>query len=77
MPIYEYKCRECDLVFEVLKRSTSVEQKSERCPGCGGEDTEKLFSSFAGMVPVAAGGGCPAAGGGGGAGGCGGSGGFS
>jgi putative FmdB family regulatory protein len=66
MPIYEYKCRDCDLVFEVLKRSTLSENEAERCPGCGGEETDKLYSSFAGMVPVAAGGGgCPSAGGGG------------
>lgn len=77
MPIYEYKCRECDLVFEVLKRSTRSEETVELCPGCGSEGTDKLFSSFAGMVPVAAGGGCPAAGGGGGCPSAGGSGGFS
>jgi len=80
MPIYEYKCRECDLVFEVLKRSTTAEETAERCPGCGSEETEKLFSSFAGMVPMSAGsgGGCPGMGRGGPAGGCGGSsGGFS
>jgi len=66
MPIYEYRCSECELVFEVLKRSTTAEERAEQCPGCGGEETEKLFSSFAGMVPVAAGGGgCPSAGGGG------------
>ena len=75
MPIYEYKCRECDLVFELLKRSRMDEDSPVRCPGCGGEETEKLVSSFAGMVPVAAGGGCPSAGGGGGC--AGGSGGFS
>ena len=76
MPIYEYKCRECDLVFEVLKRSRLSESDAERCPGCGGEETDKLYSSFAGMVPVAAGGGgCPSAGSGGGCGG--GQGGFS
>ncbi len=62
MPIYEYKCRECELVFEVLKRSRLAEDEPERCPGCGGEETDKLYSSFAGMVPVAAGGGCPSAG---------------
>jgi putative FmdB family regulatory protein len=66
MPIYEYKCRECELVFEVLKRSRSSEDEPEQCPDCGGDNTDKLFSSFAGMVPVAAGGGgCPSAGGGG------------
>ena len=76
MPIYEYKCRECDLVFEVLKRSRLSESDAERCPGCGGEETDKLYSSFAGMVPVAAGGGgCPSAGRGGACGG--GQGGFS
>ena len=77
MPIYEYKCRECELVFEVLKRSRLSEDTPERCPGCGGEVTEKLFSSFSGMVPVAAGGGCPSAGGMGGCGVGSGSGGFS
>lgn len=62
MPIYEYKCRECERVFEVLKRTTRADELPERCPGCGGEDTEKLFSSFSGMV-TASGGGCPAPGG--------------
>jgi putative FmdB family regulatory protein len=76
MPIYEYKCRECDLVFEVLKRSRLSENDPECCPGCGGEEADKLYSSFAGMVPVAAGGGgCPSAGSGGACGG--GQGGFS
>lgn len=75
MPIYEYKCRECELVFEVLKRSTLAGERAEQCPACGGDETEKLFSSFSGMVPAAStGGGCPSADG---AGGCSGSGGFS
>jgi putative FmdB family regulatory protein len=43
MPIYEYQCRSCDAVFELLVRSGDV----AACPSCHGQDLERLLSSFA------------------------------
>ena len=43
MPIYEYKCRECDTAFEVLV-NTTVEPE---CPECRSPRLDKQFSTFA------------------------------
>jgi putative FmdB family regulatory protein len=43
MPIYEYQCRTCEEVFEVLVRTGDV----ATCPSCHGQDLERLLSSFA------------------------------
>ena len=43
MPIYEYQCRTCDEVFELLVRSGDVAM----CPSCHGQNLERLLSSFA------------------------------
>lgn len=41
MPIYEYKCKNCEHVFEKFQ---SVNDDPERvCPSCGGE-VRRLFS---------------------------------
>jgi putative FmdB family regulatory protein len=45
MPLYEFVCKPCDKVFEVLFRS-STEKKRITCPDCGGRDVSKKFSSF-------------------------------
>lgn len=42
MPIYEYRCPDCEHVFEKLVRSFSVDA---RCPKCESEDVVKLVSS--------------------------------
>jgi len=65
MPIYEYKCKECDKVFEQLMRSSS--DQPDACPKCGGRKLVKQFSSFSASVhehaslPCASGS-CPTAG---------------
>jgi putative FmdB family regulatory protein len=43
MPIYEYRCRACDHIFEALVRGADV----ATCPSCHGQDLERLLSSFA------------------------------
>jgi putative FmdB family regulatory protein len=43
MPIYDYKCRDCGKVSEILILNT--DSANIRCPGCGGNDLEKLISS--------------------------------
>ncbi len=41
MPIYEYRCRNCNATFEMLVRaSTTV-----ICPQCGGSSLDKLLSA--------------------------------
>ncbi len=52
MPIYEYQCRGCDAVFELLVRSGDVarrvsDESAGTCPSCHGQDLERLLSSFA------------------------------
>lgn len=46
MPIYEYRCSECEHRFEMLQR---IGQGAEGlvCPSCGGTSLDKQFSTFA------------------------------
>lgn len=43
MPIYEYRCKQCDRRFETLIQG----KRRPRCPGCGGRKLEKQLSVFA------------------------------
>ena len=43
MPLYEYRCRDCDRRFEVFVSGGSPIE----CPDCHGEDLQKLLSAFA------------------------------
>ncbi len=47
MPLYEYRCDDCDHRFEVLQR-LGEGPEGLLCPGCGRDDhLEKQFSTFA------------------------------
>jgi putative FmdB family regulatory protein len=49
MPIYEYKCSECQTKFEILHRSiTKIEDVN--CPSCKSENIKKLMSTFSSTV---------------------------
>jgi putative FmdB family regulatory protein len=49
MPVFEYKCADCNKKFEILhKSSTSLEEII--CPDCHSKNANKLFSSFAASV---------------------------
>ncbi len=52
MPIFEYKCVDCETKFEVLHKSVSNPEKVS-CPKCKSENYKKLLSSFS--APVSAG----------------------
>lgn len=41
MPLYEYECKSCDNVVEVLVRSQN--EKAE-CPNCGDQELERVLS---------------------------------
>ena len=43
MPIYDFRCRDCDKVSEILVRGT--EGQAAHCTGCGSESMEKLVSA--------------------------------
>lgn len=47
MPMYDYKCLECNNTFEVLQKMSDERIKS--CPKCGGE-VKKLISGGNGLV---------------------------
>jgi putative FmdB family regulatory protein len=47
MPIHEYKCPKCGVIFEKFTRLFSEEKVC--CPVCGSEDIEKL-PSRAGLI---------------------------
>jgi len=40
MPIYDFRCADCDKSFELLVRSSALPP----CPACGGEHLEKQVS---------------------------------
>ena len=45
MPLYEFKCRECEHRFEELVGShVGLDQGDVACPECGAADPERLMS---------------------------------
>jgi putative FmdB family regulatory protein len=45
MPIYEYRCRKCEKIFEKYVKVTDGGE-SVTCPSCGGKKPERILSSF-------------------------------
>ena len=43
MPIYEFKCKECDEYFELLVMSKNEEDEF-KCPKCGAQSFERIMS---------------------------------
>ena len=43
MPIYDYKCKKCGTVSEVLVRSN--DGQTVKCSSCGSTNVDKLLSS--------------------------------
>jgi len=46
MPLYEYHCRGCENVFEMLRRIKDADS-DVACPRCESKDVERQFSTFA------------------------------
>lgn len=46
MPLYEYRCSDCDHGFEILQ-SMGEGAEGLACPRCGETHLEKQFSTFA------------------------------
>lgn len=49
MPVFEYKCHDCNSKFELLHKS-STEKEVITCPSCNSVNNKKLFSSFSASV---------------------------
>ncbi|PHR27104.1 MAG: hypothetical protein COA36_10065 [Desulfotalea sp.] len=49
MPIYEYKCNDCDTVFELLTTSSNNENKIH-CSKCNSENVTKLISASSSLT---------------------------
>jgi putative FmdB family regulatory protein len=45
MPIYEYRCRKCEVIFERFQK-VNEGGESLTCPACGAKKPEKILSSF-------------------------------
>ena len=43
MPTYNYKCKECGKVFEIFSHFSEMDEEV-KCPNCGSEKTERVFS---------------------------------
>lgn len=48
MPLFEYRCSDCSIVFEAYKRPSDVEAE-EKCPSCGAA-SEKVEISLVGAA---------------------------
>jgi len=46
MPIYEFRCKECNYVFEEFVFSSSQVSDGIICPNCGAKNVDKLMSAF-------------------------------
>lgn len=46
MPIYEYRCLDCDVVSSIFVRSINS-QFTPQCASCGSDSVERRMSSFA------------------------------
>ncbi|MGB7326842.1 MAG: zinc ribbon domain-containing protein [Rubripirellula sp.] len=46
MPLYEYECKSCDQVLEILVSTPSSDAIPDdtHCPGCGSGQFERVFS---------------------------------
>jgi putative FmdB family regulatory protein len=43
VPVYEYRCEECEAQFEELVRATA---EPPPCPACASQEVTRLYSSF-------------------------------
>jgi len=47
MPTYEYTCRECSKIFDILYKSYPGQDEIPVCTNCGSSDTARMMSVFA------------------------------
>ncbi|MFW6107393.1 MAG: FmdB family zinc ribbon protein [bacterium] len=47
MPVYEFRCQDCNRVFSFLARDAQAARRKPKCPKCGGRKMSRLLSRFA------------------------------
>ena len=45
MPLFEYRCKECDHVTEFLEKADT--KAEHQCEQCGSKKTDRILSAFA------------------------------
>ena len=45
MPMYDYRCENCDEVFEELVFSNTIPDEEIKCPKCCQNNSKRLFSA--------------------------------
>ncbi len=46
MPIYTYRCEQCNQTFEQRESFTEHETAKPKCPKCGSEKVARVLSGF-------------------------------
>jgi len=46
MPTYEYRCRDCENVFDRIEPLSEHGAKAPRCPKCKSRNVEQVLTSF-------------------------------
>ena len=46
MPIYEFKCNNCDHQFDILESVKEHDQHKEKCPKCKSDDIERVLGDI-------------------------------
>lgn len=46
MPIFEFRCKNCNYLFEEFVFSSKIDINVIACPECGEQKAEKLMSAF-------------------------------
>ena len=46
MPVYEYRCRDCQRTFIVVMSVKDHESEQVRCPQCQGTAVEQMITPF-------------------------------
>jgi putative FmdB family regulatory protein len=50
MPVYEFECRKCKQIFEVVMTMAEAGLKKVFCPLCTCDDVEQQYSPFAAVT---------------------------
>ncbi|HXH06688.1 MAG TPA: zinc ribbon domain-containing protein [Vicinamibacterales bacterium] len=45
MPVYEFYCRDCQKPFELVQSMSEHSSAETKCPGCGGKNVERRWTS--------------------------------
>lgn len=51
MPVYEYECRKCGHVTELLRSMSAADEKTP-CESCGSDQTSRMHSVFSAAAGV-------------------------